>query len=146
MACFLLKKNSNRKKKLIQALWTPPPPPGAYRVKNGVESFLCIMVKDINDSPGTVLNTFGPYLRDLLLKIWENIKNALTQWIFQLEKCVFLNGSEFCQKLIVTIIRVLVRDLCEYSSIKQWQKPLQGEVSHQSPVCPHPPILGNSED
>ena len=38
------------------------------------------------------------------------IKNALTRSIFELEKCsFFLNGSEFRQKLIGTIIRVLVR-------------------------------------
>ena len=38
------------------------------------------------------------------------IKNALTWSIFELEKCsFFLNGSEFRQKLIGTIIRVLVR-------------------------------------
>ena len=47
------------------------------------------------------------------------IKNALTRSIFKLEKCFyFLNGSEFCQELISTIIRVLVRHLCAKSSIK----------------------------
>ena len=40
-------------------------------------------------------------------------KNALTRSIFEQEKCFFfLNGSEFRQKLIGTIIRVLVRHLC----------------------------------
>ena len=46
----------------------------------------------------------------------------------------FLNGSEFRQKLIGTIIRVLVRHLHAQSGIKQGQRPLRGEVSHQSPV------------
>ena len=35
------------------------------------------------------------------------MKIALTQSTFELEKCSFLNGSEFCQ--VGTIIRVLVR-------------------------------------
>ena len=32
---------------------------------------LCLMVRKINDSHGTVSNIFSPYLRDFLLKIWE---------------------------------------------------------------------------
>ena len=48
----------------------------------------------------------------------------------------FLNGSKFCQKLIGTIIRMLVRHLLALSGIKKWQRPLGGEVSRQSPVCP----------
>ena len=67
------------------------------------------MLKNINDSHGTVSNSFSPYLRDLLLKFERFPKNALTQSIFELEKCFFLNGSEFRQKLIGTIIRVQVR-------------------------------------
>ena len=64
------------------------------------------------------------------------IQNALTRSVFELEKCsFFLNGSEFRQKLIGTIIRVLVRHLRSKSGIKQWQRPLRGEVSHRSPVC-----------
>ena len=56
----------------------------------------------------------------LFAHIWEIyysnferfIKNDLTRSIFELEKCsFFLNGSEFRQKLIGTIIRVLVRHL-----------------------------------
>ena len=53
---------------------------------------------------------FLPHFSDLLLKIFT--KNGLTQSIFELEKrSFFLNGSEFRQKLIGTIIRVLVRHL-----------------------------------
>jgi len=56
----------------------------------------------------------------VLVPIWEIYywkferftKNALTRSIFELEKCsFFLNGSEFRQKLIGTIISVLVRHL-----------------------------------
>ena len=56
-----------------------------------------------------------------LVRIWEIYfwkferftKNALTRSVFELEKCsFFLNGSEFRQKLIGTIISVLVRHLC----------------------------------
>ena len=49
-----------------------------------------MMVKDIiHDSPRTVSNTFGPYLRDLLLEIEIFLENALTRLIFELEKCSF---------------------------------------------------------
>ena len=33
----------------------------------------------MHDSHGTISNIFGPYLTDLLLKIWEIMKNALTK-------------------------------------------------------------------
>ena len=48
----------------------------------------------------------------------------------------FLNGSEFRQKLIGTLIRVLVWHLRAYSGIKQWKRPLWGVLSHQSPGPP----------
>ena len=70
------------------------------------------MVKDIHDSRETVSNIFGPYLRDLLLKIWdiyEKCSNSVNFWARKM--FFFLNGSEFRQKLIGTIIRVLVRHL-----------------------------------
>ena len=89
------------------------------------------MVKDVHDSHCTVFERF----------IIENLRDlgkiVLTWSIFEIEKCsFFLNGSEFCQKLICSIIRVLVRHPHAYSGIKLWQRPLRGEVSHQSPVCP----------
>ena len=71
---------------------------------------LCLMVKDIHDRHGTISNIFGPYLRDLLLKIWEiykKLSNSVSFWARKI--FFFLNGSEFRQKLIGTIIRVLVR-------------------------------------
>ena len=36
------------------------------------------------------------------------MKNTLTRSIFEVEKYSFLNGSEFCQKLIGTIISVII--------------------------------------
>ena len=38
---------------------------------------LCLMVKNIHDSYGTVSNSFGPFLRDLLLKIEEEGSNSV---------------------------------------------------------------------
>ena len=46
----------------------------------------------------------------------------------------FLNGTEFDQKLIGTIISVLHKSLCEWLGIKKKETPLQGEVSDQSPI------------
>ena len=43
----------------------------------------------------------------------------------------FLNGSEYHQKFIGTIIRVLVQQLCAKSGIKILSTPLRSEVSHQ---------------
>ena len=79
-----------------------------------------------------LLQTF--FVRILEICYWKFMKIALTRSIFELEFFFFLNGSEFHQKLISTIIRMLVWHLRAYSSIKLWQKPLQGEVPHQSPV------------
>ena len=94
---------------------------------------LCLMVKDIHDSHGTVSNIFGPYLRDLLLKIWEIYKkNALTLSVFEQEKCFF--RSKFCQKSIGTIIRGLVQNPRELSAIKNLSKLIDGEGR----VPPHP--------
>ena len=70
------------------------------------------MVKDIHDSRETVSNIFGSYLRDLLLKIWdiyEKCSNSVNFWAGKM--FFFLNGSEFRQKWIDTIIRVLVPNL-----------------------------------
>ena len=39
------------------------------QLKIGFKVIMRMMVKDIHDSPGTVSDTFGPYLRDLLLEI-----------------------------------------------------------------------------
>ena len=47
---------------------------------------LCVMVKSMNDSHGTVINSFGPFFKDLLLKISEIYKNTLTRPIFELEE------------------------------------------------------------
>ena len=70
------------------------------------------MVKDIENSYGMVSNILGPYLKDLPLKVWEIYKkcsNSVNLWA---RKCFFfLNGSESSQKLIGTIIKVLVRHL-----------------------------------
>ena len=77
------------------------------------KNLLCLPVKNILDSHRYVSHISSPYLIDLLLKILEIYKkNALTWSIFELQKCsFFLNGSEFRQKLIGTIIRGLVRHL-----------------------------------
>ena len=40
-------------------------------LSNMGEKLLCLMGKDIQDSRETVSNLFGPYLIDLLLKIWD---------------------------------------------------------------------------
>ena len=40
------------------------------------------MVKDIHDNHETVSNIFGPFLRDLLLKIREIYENGLTWPVF----------------------------------------------------------------
>ena len=73
---------------------------------------LCTIVKDIHDSHETVSNIFGPYLRDLPLKIWEiyeKCSNSVNFWARKM--FFFLSGSEFHQKLIGTIIRMLFRHL-----------------------------------
>ena len=41
-----------------------------------VKIAICMIVKDIHDSHETVSNIFGPYLRDLLLKILEIYKKC----------------------------------------------------------------------
>ena len=63
------------------------------------------MGKSIHDSTVTVWNIYIPYLRDFRLKIWEIYKkcsNSLNFWARKM--FFFLNGSEFRQKLIGTII------------------------------------------
>ena len=54
-------------------------------------------------------------LRSYKIYYWKFekfMKNALTRSIFEVEKCsFFINGSEFRQKLIGTIIRVLGQHL-----------------------------------
>ena len=75
----------------------PLPDPGIEGVNNTLDRY------------NTVPNIFHPYLSDLLLifrEIYEkysNLVNFLTRKMY-----LFLNGSEFRQKLIATIIRVLV--------------------------------------
>ena len=50
-------------------------------------------------------------------------------------KCyIFVNGSEFCQKLIDTNIRVHAWHLHAWFSIKHWLGPLRGEISLYSNV------------
>ena len=76
------------------------------------EDQVLLMLKNILDSHGTVSNSFGSYLTDLLLKIWEiyeKCSNSVNFWARKM--FFFLNGSEFRQKLIGTIISVLVRHL-----------------------------------
>ena len=52
--------------------------------------FVCLMVRNIKDSHGSISNIFSPYLRDLLLKIIQIYKkNALTGSIFELKICFF---------------------------------------------------------
>jgi len=70
------------------------------------------MFNNTYDACDTVSNIFA-YIWEIYYGNFEGfIKNALTRSIFELEKCsFFLNGSEFRQKLIGTIIRVLVRHL-----------------------------------
>ena len=71
-----------------------------------------MMDKGIYDSYETVSNIFGPHLSDLLMKIWEiyeKCSNSVSFWARKM--FFFLNVSEFRQKLVGTIIRVLVRHL-----------------------------------
>ena len=49
----------------------------------------CLMVKYIHDSHGTVSNSFGPFLRDLQLKIEEIYEKCSNLVSFELEKCSF---------------------------------------------------------
>ena len=75
---------------------------------------ICKLAKSYNnnthDGCDTVSDVFCPHLRDFYGNFKEFIKIALTPSIFELEKCsFFLNGSEFRQKLIGAIIRVLIR-------------------------------------
>ena len=41
------------------------------KLKKIASKLLCLMVKNIHDNQWTVSNIFGPYLRDLPLKIWQ---------------------------------------------------------------------------
>ena len=47
------------------------------------------MVKDIQDSRETVSNLFGPYLRDLLMKIWQIYKKCSNSVNFLARKIFF---------------------------------------------------------
>ena len=42
----------------------------------------CLMVKNVHDRQWTVSNIFGPYLRDLLLKIWQIYKKCSNSFNF----------------------------------------------------------------
>ena len=63
-------------------------------------------------------------------------KNALTLSVFELEICFFLNGSEFRQNLIGTIIRVLVRNLRAQSQIENHEREPQVSVQLEPSVAP----------
>ena len=82
----------------------------------------------------TVSNIFHKYLRDLLLKFWKMLE--LGQFLSLKNVPLFLNGSDFRQKLIRTIIRVLVQHLYAKTSLGYWLRPLRIKVLLQSPVCP----------
>ena len=76
-------------------------------------TWIRILIFYISNSEWTVSNIFGLFLIDLLLKIWEIYKKCSNPVSFWARKMFFfLNGSEFRQKLIGIIIRVLVRHLC----------------------------------
>ena len=90
---------------------------------------LCLMVKNIHDSYETVSNIFGPYFRDLLLNIWEiyeKCSNSVNFWAWKM--FFFLKWVRISPEI----------DWYHYqgaqSDIKLVQRPLQGEVPHQSPV------------
>ena len=71
-------------------------------------------------------------------------KNALTSSFFELEKCYFiLNKSEFRQNSIVTIIRVLVRNIRAQSEIGNHEK--DQRVSAQSEQSVPPPLRGSHD-
>ena len=57
-----------------------------------------------------LFQTYFAHISEIYYGNFEGfIKNHLTRSIFELEKCsFFLNGSEYRQKLIGAIIRVLV--------------------------------------
>ena len=85
-----------------------------------------------------LFQTFFAHIWEIYYRKFERFtKNAVTRSVFELEKCsFFLNGSEFRQKLIRTIIRVLVQHLYAKTSLGYWLRPLRIKVSLQSPVCP----------
>ena len=94
-----------------------------WKIEKMPSKSLCLMVKNIHDSQWTVSNSFGPYLRDLLSKIWQiyrKCSNSVNFWARKMFLFVFKNGSEFCQKLIGTIFMVLVRHLHAESGITHW--------------------------
>ena len=103
-------------------------------LKMGSKS-LWLMLKNIHDSHGTVSNSFGPYLRDLLLKIWEiyeKCSNSVNFWarkMFFFFKWVRISpeidwyhyqGASPAPTCIVRHQTMI--------------KPPTSEVSHQSPV------------
>ena len=62
---------------------------------------LCLMVENIHDSQWIVSDIFGPYLIDLLWKIY---KNALTLPIFELEKYSFFKmGQNFARNWLLPL-------------------------------------------
>ena len=105
-------------------------------LKMGSKS-LWLMLKNIHDSHGTVSNSFGPYLRDLLLKIWEiyeKCSNSVNFWarkMFFFFKWVRISpeidwyhyqGASPAPTCIVRHQTMI--------------KAPTSKVSHQSPVCP----------
>ena len=98
------------------------------------------MIKNIPDSKWTVSNIFGPILIHLFLKIFT--KNALTQSIFELEKCSFFRWVRILPEI----------DWYHYQSaslaptcLVQHQtliKTPMSYVSHQNQVCPPPTHTG----
>ena len=106
---------------------------------------LCPLIKQkkLNIDPNyPQIFKFLPYVQLYMEFQYKTVRDflrfqiALTRSIFELEKCFFfLNRSESRQKLIGTIIMVLVRLLRASSGIKQRLRPPRSELSHQSPVC-----------
>ena len=110
-------------------------------LKMGSKSLL-VMLRNIHDSHGTVSNSFGPYLRDLLLKIWEIYKKCSNSVNFWARKMFFffkwvrispeIDWYHYqCASPAPTCI---VRH-------QTMIKAPTSKVSHQSPVCPPSPVV-----
>ena len=76
---------------------------------------LNVIIDDQQTTSDSLNATVNTNFKDPWIYNWvfiDFLKTSLTRSVFELEKCsFFLNGSEFRQKLIGTIIRVLVRHL-----------------------------------
>ena len=99
---------------------------GQFRGSEGIIFFYIfskkMIIKDqqtILDSMNATVNIKLEYPQIFQYVFMDFLKNSLTRPFFELEKCsFFLNGSESSQKLISTIIMVLVRHLRAQSGIK----------------------------